>query len=123
LKYLKELIRIANSLDEKGLAEEASVLDGIISKASWFDEEGPSDQELSAMELGVYDPVGEDAKESLYERLEQVNLELGLFGSAISDGEMEEADWETYLEIKTELEGLVAELKLIEAPEEDSFDN
>tara|TARA_B100001094_G_scaffold333431_1_gene412120 strand:+ start:7426 stop:7827 length:402 start_codon:yes stop_codon:yes gene_type:complete len=48
---IKELITIANSLDEKGLKKEADYLDSIIKKAmNSFDDEGPSDAELDAIE-------------------------------------------------------------------------
>jgi hypothetical protein len=134
MKYLKELIVIANKLDSKGLTEEASLLDGLITRASkkraqapyyWpEDEEGPSDTELRSMELGLYDPVGEDVKESLYERLSRVRREMEVFGIAISDGEMTEEDWATYLEIQKDLSEVLREMGKsdMEASEESLFE-
>ena len=117
--YLNELVSLANELDLKGLVEEASILDELISKASgdydpW--EQGPSDEELRSMEFGILDPVEEDRKEGLYERLTHLNTELSMFGTAISDGKMQDADWNTFMDIKAELAELLKEMSEEEGP-------
>jgi len=111
MTYLAELVSLANDLDEKGLLAEASALDRIISRASegsW--EDGPTDDELMAMEHGGVDPTEEDRQEGLRERLTRLNLELSMFGEAISDGKMESEDWTAFLEIKEELSSLLETL-------------
>jgi hypothetical protein len=123
--YLSELVSLANELDLKGLTKEAGILDELISKASegydpW--EEGPSDEELRSMELGILDPVEEDRKKGLYERLNHLNTELSMFGAAISDGKMQDADWNSFMDIKAELAELLKEMEEEdEAPLEDAL--
>lgn len=123
--YLSELVSLANELDQKGLVNEAGILDELITKASadynpW--EAGPTDEELRSMELGILDPIAEDRKESFHERLSLLNEELSMFGLAISDGEMQDADWETFEGIKTDLAQLLREMSEEEdASTEDSF--
>jgi len=45
MKMIKELIKLANELDQRGLAEEAGILDKIIRMAA---EEGDEDTDLSS---------------------------------------------------------------------------
>jgi len=44
---LKEIIKIANLLDKKGLRKEASILDSLLEKIAKYDDMDDYDEELS----------------------------------------------------------------------------
>jgi len=110
---IRKLIEVANSLDAKGLIKEAELIDSILRKIAMdsFDDEDfePSDSELQAIELGLYDPVEEDKRSTLQRMLAKLQREMEIFGIAISEGRMEESDWEVYLDIQKDLSAIIEE--------------
>ena len=75
-----------------------------------FGEEEPSDAELQAMELGMYEPFEAENKKALQDRLKELEMEMDFFAEAISDGKMTGEDFEKLKGIQAELSEITSML-------------
>ena len=107
MKFIKDLITIANVLDQKGLTSEANTLDEIISRAAWTTPEQAMANERARASR---EEISDAERSYLVGELKKLNQEMKIFGYAISDGEMTENDWTVFLRIQDDLAGIVDDL-------------